>query len=214
MTTDGNMEFNHLYEVSPWCRFSAYFNKPMPSVGERRIIKTHDSYQMLGSIKKGKFIFVLRDGLDVVASLYQHILDYNNPQADFTDLANRKMRDWLEYNKSWLENKDNLNILYLHYEDVITNKEQEIETIAAFLEIETSAALIERVLQRTSVEFMKKHETKFGEQPEPGKVYNNFIRNGKSGEGKQKFTEDQIKQYRDLSKDYQTDGTLLERYFE
>lgn len=214
MTTDGNMDFKHLYEVSPWCRFSAYFNKAMPSVGERRIIKTHDSYQILRDIKKGKFIFVLRDGLDVIASLHQHILDYNNPQADLTDLANRKMRDWLEYNKSWLENKNKLNILYLHYEDVITNKEQVIQTIATFLELEMSRERMERVLQRTSFDFMKKHENKFGEQPEPGKVYNNFIRNGKTGEGKQKFTEDQISQYKNLSKEYQTDGTLLERYFE
>ncbi|QMU27102.1 sulfotransferase domain-containing protein [Adhaeribacter radiodurans] len=214
MTTDGNMDFEHLYKVSPWCRFSAYFNQPMPSVGQRRIIKTHDPYQMLGGIQKGKFIFVLRDGLDVIASLHQHLLDYNNPQSDFSDLANRKMRDWFEYNKNWLENKAKLNILYLHYEDVITNKEQVIQTIATFLEIEMSEPLMERVLQKTSFDFMKKHETKFGEQPEPNKVYNNFIRNGKSGEGKQKFTEDQIIQYKSLSQEYQTESTLLERYFE
>src|SRR5690349_5973798 len=42
LTTDGNMDFKHLYEVSPWCRFSAYFNQEMPSIGERRIIKSHE----------------------------------------------------------------------------------------------------------------------------------------------------------------------------
>ena len=47
MTTDGTMSFNHIYDVSPWCRFSAFFNREMPSVGERRIIKSHDNYSML-----------------------------------------------------------------------------------------------------------------------------------------------------------------------
>jgi hypothetical protein len=38
---------------------------------------------------------------------------------------------------------------------------------------------------------MKRHKTKFGEQPEHWKVYHNFIRNGKAGEGRRKFTPEQ-----------------------
>jgi len=213
MTTEGNMDFEHLYDVSPWCRFSAYFNKEMPSGGERRIIKTHDEYQMLSGIKKGKFIFVIRDCLDVIASLHQHIKDYNNPNADFKELANRKMRDWFEYNKSWLENKKGLNILYINYEDLITHKKEAILEISTFLQIELDDAIMERVLQRTTLEFMKKHENKFGEQPEQWKVYNNFIRNGQIGEGKIKFTEEQLKEYRNLSKEYKQEDLYLQRYF-
>jgi hypothetical protein len=213
LTTDGNMDFEHLYDVSPWCRFSAYFNKVMPSVGERRIIKTHDAYKMLSDIRKGKFIFVSRDYLDVISSLHQHIKDYNIPNAGLEDLANSKMKDWFEYNESWLENKNGLNILYLHYEDIIENKKSILLKIAEFLEVEMDATKMERVLQRTSFDFMKKHETKFGEQPEHWKVYNNFIRNGKIGEGKTKFTEKQVKEYRNLSKEYKAVGTFLQRYF-
>ncbi|GEO04949.1 hypothetical protein AAE02nite_26130 [Adhaeribacter aerolatus] len=213
LTKDGSMDFEHLYDVSPWCRFSAYFNKVMPSVGERRIIKAHDEYKMLSGIRKGKFIFVIRDCLDVIASLYQHIKDYNNPNASFEELANRKMRDWFEYNKSWLENKNELNILYLNYEDIIENKKSVILKIAAFLEVEMDDPKMERVLQRTSFEFMKKHETKFGEQPEHWKVYNNFIRSGKVGEGKTKLTEEQFEEFLNLSEGYKTEGTILQRYF-
>lgn len=213
LTTDGNMDFKHLYDVSPWCRFSAYFNKDMPSVGERRIIKTHDQYKMLGSIEKGKFIFVVRDCLDVLHSLHQHIKNYNNPDADFKELATRKTKEWFEYNESWVENKNGLNILYLNYEDVIENKEGVILKIAEFLEVKIDEVRMNRTLQRTSIEFMKKHEDKFGEQPEHWKVYDNFIRNGKIGEGRTSFTEEQIKEYRNISKDYKLDNTLLKRYF-
>jgi hypothetical protein len=75
MTTDGDMGFKHIYDVSPWCRFSAFLNRPMPSVGERRIIKTHDPYEMFGHVKKGKFIFLIRNCLDVIPSIYQQTLD-------------------------------------------------------------------------------------------------------------------------------------------
>jgi len=213
MTTNGSMDFGHLYDVSPWSRFSAYFNKVMPSVGERRIIKTHDEYNMLSGIKKGKFIFIIRDGLDVISSLHQHIKDYNNPNVDFKDLVNRKMSAWFEYNKSWLDNKNGLDILYLNYEDIIENKREAVLKIAKFLQIVIDGPVMARVLQRTSFEFMKQHEMKFGEQPEHWKVYNNFIRNGKIGEGKIKFTEEQVKAYRNLAQVYKTEGSLLQRYF-
>lgn len=50
MTTDGNMDFGHIYDVSPWARYSAVANVEMKSVGERRIIKTHDNYEALRHI--------------------------------------------------------------------------------------------------------------------------------------------------------------------
>ncbi len=190
LTTEGNMDFKHLYEVSPWCRFSAFFNREMPSVGKRRIIKTHDEYQMLSHIKKGKFIFVIRDCLDVIASFYQHIKDYNDPNVNFADLSSRKMKDWFEYNTEWIQNRKELDVLYVNYEDLIANKKEVVLTTAQFLQIEVDDSVISRVLERTSFEFMKKYESKFGEQPEHWKVYNNFIRSGKVGEGKVQFTDD------------------------
>ena len=198
MTTDGNMDFGHLYDVSPWCRFSASMNRPMASVGERRIIKTHDEYSMLKGIRKGKFIFVIRDYLDVVSSLHEHIKNYSNPKADFDELCNRKMKEWFDYNKKWIINEHGLEILYINYEDLIADKRDIILKISRFLDIKIDNEIISRVLERTSFEFMKKHKSRFGEQPEQWKVYNNFIRKGKAGEGKGRFTTEQINQYKSL----------------
>jgi hypothetical protein len=184
MTTDGNMEFGHIYDVSPWCRFSAFFNRPMPSVGERRIIKSHDNYEMLDSVKKGKFIFLIRDCLDVIPSIYQQTLDYIDPSSPFDQLSDRNMKRWLEYNISWTENKSGLEVFYVHYEDLVNSKESVISEISGFLNIEIDDVTLKRALHRTSFEFMKQHESKFGEQPDHWKVYNNFIRNGRTGMGK------------------------------
>jgi hypothetical protein len=212
LTTDGNMDFNHLYDVSPWCRFSAFFKRTMPSVGARRIIKTHDDYEMLENIKKGKFIFLIRDYLDAITSLHQHVKDYNDPAVNLTELSNRKMKEWFTYNTTWIQNKNQLDVLYIHYEDIVADKMQVVFKIAEFLDIAVNDKLMQRVLHQTSLEFMKKHEHKFGEQPEQWKVYNNFIRKGKVGEGKINFTADQLKAYRDFAKEHPVES-YLQRYF-
>lgn len=214
MTTGGDMGFKHIYDVSPWCRFSAFFNRPMPSVGERRIIKTHESHESFKNVKKGKFIFLIRDCLDVIPSIYQQTLDYVDPSANFDQLCERNMRRWFEYNIDWTENKNELDILYLNYEDLVNQKEKVISILSNFISIKIDDLTMERVLQRTSFDFMKKHESKFGEQPDHWKVYNNFIRNGRTGEGKLKFTDVQLKLYNRLSKDYRIQGTHIQRYFE
>jgi hypothetical protein len=212
MTTNGSMDFEHLYEVSPWCRYSAFTNREMRSAGERRVIKTHDEYEMLKNIKKGKFVFVIRDCLDVISSLHEHIKDYSNPSVDFTELSNRKMKDWFEYNAIWMKNENNLDILYIHYEDLITDKREAVMKMAAFLDITINEETMERVIDRTSFEFMKKNESKFGEQPEHWKVYNNFIRKGKAGEGKVKFTTEQLESYKTRLQEYGREHSHIQKY--
>lgn len=213
LTTDGNMDFHHLYDVSPWCRFSAFYQKEMPSVGARRIIKSHDSYQFLRRIRKGKFIFVIRDGLDVLSSLYQHILDYNDPALQFKNLVTRKMKDWFDYLKDWLQNPADLPILYVHYQDLVHHKRETVLKMADFAQIEVNEALMQRVLERTSFSFMKAHQHKFGEQPDQWKVYDNFIRKGNSGEGRRNFTDDQLREYQALSTDFLRTNPYTARYF-
>jgi hypothetical protein len=214
MTTDGDMGFKHIYDVSPWCRFSAFFNRPMPSINERRIIKTHDSYEMFEHVKRGKFIFLIRDCLDVIPSIHQQTLDYVDPSAEFNQLSTRNMKNWFNYNITWIENKNELEILYLNYEDLVLKKSEIISTLSKFIGLEIDEKTRERVLQNTSFDFMKRHESKFGEQPDQWKVYNNFIRNGRTGEGKLKFTDGQLEEYRTLLKEYKIEGTILQRYFD
>ncbi|MFZ6013449.1 MAG: sulfotransferase domain-containing protein, partial [Bacteroidota bacterium] len=212
MTTPGAMDFDHLYEVSPWCRFSAFFKRPMANAGDPRIVKTHDPYSLFEHIQKGKFIFIVRNCLDVIPSIYQQTKDYIDPIANFDQLSDRNMKNWFEYNMKWIENKNGHPILYVTYEDILINKAKVVSTISKFLNIELTDQIVDRVLQRTSFDFMKQHEAKFGEQPEHWRVYNNFIRSGRAGEGKLKFNSNQLSTFQDLSKQYKIEGTVLEKY--
>jgi hypothetical protein len=187
MTTSGDVDFDHIYEVSPWIRNDAFKGKQPLNFPSPRIIKSHDPYERFEKNTKGRFIHVIRNGKDVAASLFHQNRNYINPELKFeTTFKNffiRKSKiNWFTYNRYWLENKNRFNILYVKYEDILDKKEEVIHTLATFLKIELAPEIMARTLERSSFEFMKMYEEKFGEQPIE-RVYNQFIRKGKVGEG-------------------------------
>jgi hypothetical protein len=195
MTTQGNMDFDHIYDVSPWIRNDVFKGKPPLHFPSPRIIKSHDSYHKFEKGTKGRFIHVIRDGKDVAASLYHQNKNYNKPDLQFHETFHRYFEresriNWFAYSKSWLENKNNFSVFYVRYEDLLQRKEEVIHALAAFLKIVVTPEIIKRTLDRSSFEFMKEHEDKFGEQPLE-RVYDQFIRKGKSGEGNDFMNESQ-----------------------
>lgn len=194
LTTDGNMAFNHIYDVSPWIRNASYKGQKPIKLPSPRIIKTHDFYSDFPKNIKGKFIYVHRNGMDVAISLYNQKKNYNNSKLKFNKYIERnlKTKTWFKFSKAWLANKNKLNILYVQYEDLLTDKRRQINRIIEFCEIRPSEDAIERAIKYSSFEFMKEHEDKFGDQPvETKKVYDQFIRKGKSGEGENIFNDEQ-----------------------
>ncbi|MBL0309454.1 MAG: sulfotransferase domain-containing protein [Bacteroidetes bacterium] len=197
LTTDGAMNFKHIYDVSPWLRNLADRNGTIPDLLSPRIVKTHDPYNKVDKNKKGKYIFVVRDGLDVANSLYHHRKNYNSTKITFQESFEMSFRDeddsnWFKFHEQWLRNKNKLPILYVRYEDLQQNFVQELFRIAKFLGIELKPEHINRIQEHCSFDFMKQHESKFGEQPNVEKheiVYNQFIRTGKMGEGEKVISE-------------------------
>ena len=173
LTTNGSMNFNHIYEVSPWIRNASFLKqKPVTDLPSPRIIKSHDSYSVFGKETKGKFIYVYRNGMDVAVSLYHQNKNYNNSKLDFDKFLNTgflKKKPWIKHAKAWLANKKKLPVLYIRYEDLIENKASEIDRIIEFCGLEVSEEAKQRAIKRSSFEFMKRHEDKFGEQPKESK---------------------------------------------
>lgn len=195
MTTDGNVDFDHIYDVSPWIRNDAFKGNPPLEFPSPRIIKSHDPYDDFEKGIKGRFIHVIRNGKDVAASLYHQNKNYNRPDLEFKETFRHFFEregklNWFSYSKKWLENKKRFNILYVRYEDLLERKEEVIVKLAEFLKLKLTPEILSRALERSSFEFMKQHEDKFGEQPIE-RVYNQFIRKGKKGEGEQYITEEQ-----------------------
>lgn len=215
MTTDGNMNFNHIYEVSPWLSNDAFKRKPIKIVPSPRIIKSHNQYKKFDKYVKGRFIYVYRDVCDVVVSQYHQRKNYGKPDLDFDKFFGSFIKDkkmnWFTFNRDWLVNKNKLNILYLKYEDLTTDLDSCIMKISQFLELDPKSINMKRVHERCSFKYMKKHEDKFGEQPveKPEFVYNQFIREGKSGSGKQKLSTEQVQLLEKIEKSIL--GKLIEK---
>jgi len=224
MTTEGEMNFNHIYDVSPWLgQFGEFtqaeilaFAEKIPNFGKRRIFKSHFGYPFFKDVKKGKFVYIIRNALDQTLSFYHHHKNYYNPDLEFESFVNKGMFEgWFRNNTEWIKNESELNIIYIHYEDLVERKGDIIEKLADFLKIDLNNEKLERIIERSSFPFMKKNEHKFGEQPgrEDSKIYNKFIRKGEIGAGESHFTKEQILKYYELSNDYLGNHDLTKRYF-
>ncbi|MDP2135545.1 MAG: sulfotransferase domain-containing protein, partial [Sulfuritalea sp.] len=83
LTTDGDMGFDHLFDISPWVYYSALREVPPASTPQPRILKSHDSYARFARGRRGRFIFVVRDGRDVCLSLFHHRRNFKRYDGSF-----------------------------------------------------------------------------------------------------------------------------------
>ena len=210
LTTDGHMDFAHLFEVSPWLFYNALRSTKPVQTPDPRLLKTHDHYYSYPSSTKGRFIYVIRDGRDVLISMYYHRVNVKGFTGSF-DLHFNEFIEGMEYNgqyynwfhhvKEWVENRNKLPILLLRYENLKHAFDESIQKICHFCAIPLTEAILERTRERTSFAFMKAHEVQLGPQPSqfltthdaPYKIktQKDFIRKGSIGEGKLVLTEQQ-----------------------
>ena len=209
LTTDGNMDFDHIFDVSPWLYYSALLGKTPVATPHPRILKTHDDYFFFNEKTKGRFIYVCRNGQDVLVSFYHHKVNAKGYQGSFDEhfdeFLHSKDYNWFEHVKKWVENKNNLPVLYVKYEDLKNDFESTIERIADFCTIPVNPSILERTRERTRFQFMKEHALQLGPKPEhfqcgesgQYKVKNQteFIRQGRVGEGETVLTPEQKEAY-------------------
>lgn len=199
LTTDGNMDFNHIYDVSPWTSNAAITGVPPVELPSPRIIKTHDPYDRIPASTKGRFIFVTRDPLDCIVSNWHQEINYCTTTLSIADYAEQLLKrdpNWFKFTEAWLVNKKHLPMLCIRYEDLLSDFEGCVSKISKFLHIDFSAEAIARAYERTRFDYMKKYEDKFGDQPMQAKrVFNQFIRHGKTGEGEQLIPADIAAKY-------------------
>ncbi len=204
MLHEVDMNFNHIYDVSPWVKNEALRLRTPKRINELpspRILKTHDRYDFFDKSVKGKYICVLRDGKDVAASLFYHNRNYRDPDLTFTKNFDKNFVDdsfkmnWFSHVRDWIINKENLDVHYVTYHEMKSDFEGTLKNIAQFLGIELTDERIQQIKENTSFENMKKHEDKFGAIPSKQSrlVFDQFIRKGESGEGKEQMSEEQLK---------------------
>ena len=211
--TDGDLSrIWHICEFSPfWEEDFVFGDLRIPARTSRGVFKSHLGYPFIYH-GEGKYIYGVRNGKDVAISFYHHLRNYNNFELGFDEFWQTFLTSgvgafgrWFDHVSQYADNPDNLNLLFVRYEDLATDLKRTIQKIARFLETELSDEDLERAVVKSTFTYMKQHEEKFDlyhrEVRKPGNAAvsglrpNQFLRNGSSGEWKTVLNSDQIDQF-------------------
>jgi aryl sulfotransferase len=177
-------------EMSPWLDLRVPPKEiKLPAVeaqNHRRFLKTHLPVDALVFSPKAKYIYIGRDGRDVVWSMYNHHANANATwYAALNDTPNRVgppimpppddirqyWRDWLDRDghpfwpfwenvRSWWEIRHLPNLLFVHFADLKRDMPGQMRRIAAFLGINVDTAKWKTICDYCSFDWMKQHATK------------------------------------------------------
>lgn len=175
----------------------------------RRFIKTHLPVDALVFSPDAKYIYVGRDGRDVVWSLYNHHVNvnedwyrlYNDTPGRIGSPMPRPPSSIRQYFLEWLEGDgypfwsfwDNIcswwairhlpNVLFLHFADLKRDLPEQIGKVAAFLEIKLDEEAFDAAVRHCSFDYMKGHAEKSA--PHGGRFFKGgaqtFIHKGTNG---------------------------------
>ena len=172
-------------EMSPWVDLRVPPREvKLPAIeaqSHRRFLKTHLPVDALNFSPKAKYIYIARDGRDVVWSLYNHHVNANaawygalnespglvgNKIAPPTKDVVPYFRDWLTNDgqpfwslwqnmRSWWAIRGLGNVQLVHYADLKRDMEGEMRQIATFLDLDPQNW--PAVLEHCSFTWMKAH---------------------------------------------------------
>jgi len=174
-------------EISPWLDLRVPPREvKLPFVeaqAHRRFIKTHLPVDALVFSPRAKYIYIARDGRDVIWSMYNH---HSNGNQTFYDLLNETpglvgpriepppasvrqyFNDWVERDgfpfwsfweniRTWWQIRHLPNVMLLHFSELKADMAGQIRRIARFLDIEIDETRWPAILEHCSFDYMKRH---------------------------------------------------------
>ncbi|MHB8529211.1 MAG: sulfotransferase domain-containing protein [Caulobacteraceae bacterium] len=176
-----------VHEISPWLDLrvppAEVKLAALEAQSHRRVIKTHLPLDALVFSEKAKYLYVARDGRDVLFSLHHH---HQSANASWYELLNdtpgrvgppieRPDPDPRAYYRAWLEGdghpfwpfwenvaswwaaRELANVRLVHFNRLKADLEGEMRAIAAFLGIEPPADRWPAIIAHCGFDFMKAH---------------------------------------------------------
>lgn len=151
----------------------------------RRFIKTHLPVDALVFSSKAKYIYIGRDGRDVVWSLYNHHANANDlwyqalndtpgrvgpPISRPSQDVRQYFREWLEGNgypfwpfwenvRSWWSIRHLPNVMLIHFSELKGDLTGSIRRIANFLDIDVAESALPGIVEHCTFEYMKANAT-------------------------------------------------------
>ena len=222
----GGAEDVPIHEISPWLDLRIMppdTKAKLDAQRHRRIIKTHLPLDALTFSARAKYIYIARDGRDVLWSFHNH---HSNVKDMFYELMNnspgrvgppidrpdpdirRYFRRWLEQDgypiwsyweniATWWAARDVPNILLVHFADLKADLEGEMRRIARFLGCEIAEEKWPAILHHCSFDYMKANAANVA--PLGGVIFEGgagtFINKGTNGRWRDILTAGDIADY-------------------
>ena len=215
-----------IFDISPWLDLRIMppdTLQKLEAQSHRRIVKTHLPVDALTFSPRAKYVYVARDGRDVVWSLYNHHACANQLWYDALNDTpgrvgppiyppdpdiNRYFRTWLECDgypfwsfweniSSWWAIRNLPNVKLVHFNDLKRDLEGEMRAIADFLACDIPEARWPHILEHCSFDWMKAH----AEQVSPlgGAIFEGgatkFINKGVNGRWREVLTPEDVAAY-------------------
>lgn len=218
-------------EMSPWIDLRVPPKQvKIPAVEaqeHRRFIKTHLPVDALVFSPKAKYLYIGRDGRDVLWSLYNHHITANNiwyeALNDTPGLVGPKIgkpldsivdyyHEWLDKDgypwwsmwenvNSWWEIKDLPNVMFVHFAKLKEDMPGMIRRIASFLDISIDESKWNDILKHCSFDYMKDNATK--SVPLGGAFWDGgaktFIHKGTNGRWREVLTTEESEKYEKIA---------------
>ncbi|HUO67062.1 MAG TPA: sulfotransferase domain-containing protein [Gammaproteobacteria bacterium] len=218
-------------ELSPWLEFPMFPKEmvlgSLAAQTHRRFIKTHLPIDALVFSPRAKYIYVGRDGRDVIWSYYAFHSGFKAPPPEavkaleaqgikLPPTANADIRayyhEWLDKDgypfepffphvQGWWDVRHLPNVLMLHYNDLKADMEKEIRRVADFLGVSIAADLWPTVLEHCTFDYMKRRADAVAPlgaaNIEGGRTA--FFHKGTNGRWRDVLSSAESKKYEDLS---------------
>jgi LPS sulfotransferase NodH len=196
LTSGPGSDFNHIDDVIPWFEVSGPEGRlgSAQPLARPRFFKTHLRMERLP--RGPKYIYVARNVADVAISYFHHLaLDgYSGPLDQFVQdflRGNCPWGSWFEHVESGLKYRARKDVLFLTYEELVSDLEGTVRKIAKFAGIQLDEQKMSTLLTRCSIAYMREHETKFHPRLSGIKL-GHFIRQGGVGTGAGELTSAQM----------------------
>ena len=191
-----------LHTIIPWLDDSEDLPdlSVVDSMISPRVFKSHNPYHLLPRklTESNRLIYVTRNAKDTAVSMYFHtfgfkMYEYDEPIEHFIDecIAGRvEYGPYWTHLKSWHIQREQRNILVLHYEEMQADLAATVARVARFLDQPLTNEEIERIAQLSTFSSMKKDPRTSmqlwdEEQRKPGMP---FMRKGEAGDWTNHFT--------------------------